>query len=198
MDVTFQNLPSVMRVGDTVYAGVSGDGTIKNVSIADESILAPQGAIQQNPYYTNLMLTAKRPGATQVVVVSNAGTWYYNITVLGDGTTAATTTQQTTTTTTTSTTETTTTNPDNPQTQTLGDINRDQKVDASDAAEVLVAAARAGSGNSSGLSAAQERDADVDGSGGFDAQDAAMILRYAAAGGSGYKGTLEEYLKSLK
>ncbi len=189
-----------MKVGDPVYGGVSSQGKIQNVYIEDESILAPQRAIQVNAYYTNLELRAMQPGTTRIVAVSDTGTWYYTVTVTGSGTTATTqTTPQTTTTTTTTTTTETTTTPDNQETETktLGDINRDNQVDASDAAAVLVAAAKVGSGNASGLSRGQERDADVDGGGDFNAQDASLILRYAAAVGSGYRGSLTAYLKSI-
>lgn len=80
---------------------------------------------------------------------------------------------------------------------TLGDINRDGSVNAADAAMLLTAAAKAGSGNDSGLSAEQEQDADVNGSGSFDAADAALILSYAAYCGTGGTMTLPEYLESL-
>lgn len=76
----------------------------------------------------------------------------------------------------------------------LGDINRDGKCDASDAAMVLVAAAAVGAGNESGLTAEQEADMDVDFDGDFDAADAAIILTYAAYIGSGGTLTLPEYL----
>ncbi len=77
----------------------------------------------------------------------------------------------------------------------LGDVNEDRKVDASDAARILAAAAAIGTGGVSGFTAQQAANADVNKSGGYDAADAALVLQYAAAVGSGYKGTLEEYLR---
>lgn len=67
----------------------------------------------------------------------------------------------------------------------LGDANEDTLVDASDAADILVAAAKIGSGADSGLSESQLAAADVNGDGAIDATDAAAILSYAAAIGSG-------------
>lgn len=67
----------------------------------------------------------------------------------------------------------------------LGDVNEDALVDASDAAAILVAAAKLGSGAESGLSESQTAAADVNGDGAIDAMDAAAILSYAAAVGSG-------------
>lgn len=66
-----------------------------------------------------------------------------------------------------------------------GDVNEDSKVDASDAAALLTAAAKLGSGAESGLTEAQEAAANVNGDEAIDATDAAAILRYAAAVGSG-------------
>ncbi len=67
----------------------------------------------------------------------------------------------------------------------LGDANEDTLVDASDAADILVAAAKIGSGADSGLTESQLAVADVNGDGAIDAMDAAAILSYAAAIGSG-------------
>ncbi len=66
-----------------------------------------------------------------------------------------------------------------------GDVNEDGKVDASDAAALLTAAAKLGSGAESGLTEAQEAAANVNGDEAIDATDAAAILSYAAAVGSG-------------
>lgn len=77
---------------------------------------------------------------------------------------------------------------------TLGDINRDSKADASDAAMILTAAAADGAGSDTGLDAAQIADMDVDFDGDFDAADAAIVLTYAAYTGSGGTMTLREYL----
>ncbi len=79
----------------------------------------------------------------------------------------------------------------------LGDVNEDGDVDAADAANILVAAAAVGAGKDSGFTEQQKKAADVNGSGGFDSQDAANILQYAAAAGSGFKGSLEEFMKTL-
>ncbi len=76
----------------------------------------------------------------------------------------------------------------------LGDVNTDGAVDATDAANILKAAAALGSNKPSGLTPAQEAAADVNGDGAFDATDAAMVLKYAAAVGSGYTGSLEDFL----
>jgi len=80
---------------------------------------------------------------------------------------------------------------------TWGNIDGDEKIDATDAAAILIAAAAVGSGNPSGLISVQEDYADVDGSGDFDATDAALVLRYAAYTGSGGTMTLPEYLESI-
>ncbi len=76
----------------------------------------------------------------------------------------------------------------------LGDINRDDKVDASDAAMILTAAAADGAGSDTGLDAAQITDMDVDFDGDFDAADAAIVLTYAAYTGSGGTLGLRDYL----
>ncbi len=76
----------------------------------------------------------------------------------------------------------------------LGDVNADGMIDATDASEILIAAAAVGSGNESGLSENQAIVADVNADGAFDASDAAIVLQYAAAVGTGYTGTLEEFL----
>ncbi len=80
----------------------------------------------------------------------------------------------------------------------LGDVDEDGDVDAADAANILVAAAAVGAGKDSGFTEQQKKVADVNGSGGFDSQDAANILQYAAAAGSGFKGSLEEFMKTLE
>ncbi len=84
-----------------------------------------------------------------------------------------------------------------PAAQKTGDTNSDNAVNASDAAQLLIAAAAIGSGRESGLTAAQEQNADVDKNGKFDASDAALILQYAAAVGSGFEGTMEDFLATL-
>ncbi len=68
---------------------------------------------------------------------------------------------------------------------TLGDLDGDGIVNASDAARVLIAAAAMGAGDSSGLTDAQMTAADVNNDGTVNASDAAIILIYAAAVGAG-------------
>ncbi len=79
----------------------------------------------------------------------------------------------------------------------LGDLNTDGMVDATDASALLIAAANAGSGAESGLTAAQEAAADLNGDGAFDASDASLILMYAAYTGSGGTMTIEEFLAQM-
>lgn len=76
----------------------------------------------------------------------------------------------------------------------LGDINDDSRVNASDAALVLIAAARLGAEGVSGMTAVQEQAADVNGDSLIDASDAAVILQYAAYIGSGGTGSLIDYM----
>ena len=67
----------------------------------------------------------------------------------------------------------------------LGDVNDDGCINARDANEVLIAAARIGTGQDSGLSETHQKAADVDQDGSINAVDAAWILQYAAARGVG-------------
>ncbi len=76
----------------------------------------------------------------------------------------------------------------------LADLNDDSAIDATDASALLIAAANAGSGAESGLTAEQEAAADLNGDGAFDASDASLILMYAAYTGSGGTMTIEEFL----
>lgn len=90
------------------------------------------------------------------------------------------------------------TTPDIPVTgSSLGDLNGDGAVNASDAASLLTAAAAAGTGGASGLTAEQEANADVNADEAFDAKDAALILQYAAYTGTGGTMTLEEFVASM-
>jgi hypothetical protein len=78
-----------------------------------------------------------------------------------------------------------------------GDLNSDGKANASDASKILVAAARLGSGSSSGLSSSQTAAADANLDGTINASDAAMILVYAAKAGAGaFSGSFTSYLNS--
>ncbi len=76
----------------------------------------------------------------------------------------------------------------------LGDLNTDAKVDAVDAAMLLVASAAKGAGAPTELSNVQEASADVDGSGDYDAGDASLILQYATYVGSGGDASFKDYL----
>ncbi len=79
----------------------------------------------------------------------------------------------------------------------LGDVNLDAKVDASDAADLLIALAEIGAGGENPLSDAQKAAADADGNGELNAGDAATILQYAAFIGAGGTGTLPDFLRSF-
>lgn len=80
----------------------------------------------------------------------------------------------------------------------LGDVNGDGAINASDAAVILIAAAKLGAADESGLTAAQEAAADVNGDKLINASDAAIILQYAATVGAGSTDTLAEYLSKHK
>ena len=78
---------------------------------------------------------------------------------------------------------------------TLGDVNRDNTVNAKDATAVLVAAASLGVGEKSGLSSLAFANADVNGDQKVNAKDGTLVLSYAAAAGAGtFSGTMTEYL----
>ena len=77
----------------------------------------------------------------------------------------------------------------------LGDVNLDGSVNAKDASEVLIAAARIGTGQKTGLSESRQKAADADHNGNINAVDATWILRYAAAIGTGTATrTLADYM----
>lgn len=80
----------------------------------------------------------------------------------------------------------------------LGDLNADKNVDASDAAQILLAAARMGTGSESGLTEAQLAAADVNADGAADASDASLVLLYAAYTGSGGQDTLSDFIAALR
>ncbi len=79
----------------------------------------------------------------------------------------------------------------------VGDVSGDAKVDASDAADLLIVLAEIGAGGENPLSDAQKAAADADGNGELNAGDAATILQYAAFIGAGGTGTLPDFLKSF-
>ena len=77
----------------------------------------------------------------------------------------------------------------------LGDVNLDGKVDSSDAADILIAAAAVGAGADQGLNETQIQAADVNGDGIYNAGDAAVVLMYAAAIGAGVQDvTLADFV----
>ena len=77
----------------------------------------------------------------------------------------------------------------------LGDLNVDNTVNASDAAQVLIAAAAIGAGQDPGLTESQMSVADVNGDKTINASDAAIILIYAAAIGAGQDVKLTDFVK---
>ena len=75
----------------------------------------------------------------------------------------------------------------------LGDVNYDGTVNASDAAQVLISAAKVGAG---GYASVTNAVGDVNADEIVNASDAAIILQYSAAvGASTFEGTLTEYLE---
>ncbi len=77
---------------------------------------------------------------------------------------------------------------------TTGDLSADGSINASDAAMLLTAAAAAGTGADSGLSAAQIAAADLNSDSTFDAKDAALILQYAAYTGTGGTDPITDFI----
>lgn len=65
---------------------------------------------------------------------------------------------------------------------------------AKDANQVLIAAAKLGTGAESGLTERQEQISDVNSDGVINAKDSNVILRYAAAVGTGLKAAITEYV----
>ena len=70
---------------------------------------------------------------------------------------------------------------------TLGDVNEDGTINASDAAKILIAAAQIGAGYPSGLTERQALAANVISDENINASDAAVVLIYAVAVGAGHK-----------
>ena len=79
----------------------------------------------------------------------------------------------------------------------LGDVNDDGIANASDAARILIDAAKAGAkGGTSAFTEKQQKAADVNGDGTINASDAAVVLIYAAAVGAGKTDArIEDYVK---
>ena len=76
----------------------------------------------------------------------------------------------------------------------LGNANGDEAINAKDAATVLIAAARLGTGGATGFTDEQSVSADVNGDGTINAKDANTILRYAAAVGTGKATNIQDYI----
>ena len=81
-----------------------------------------------------------------------------------------------------------------PQQTLLGDVSLDGTVNASDAAQILIAAASMGAGGASGLTAEQEAAAEVNGDTIINASDAAVVLIYSAAIGAGQDVKIEDFV----
>ena len=79
---------------------------------------------------------------------------------------------------------------------TPGDLDTNGTVNAADGAAILIAAARLGAGETSGLTASQESAADLDGDGSINASDAAAVLQYAAFVGAGGTAPIGEFLQN--
>ncbi len=73
----------------------------------------------------------------------------------------------------------------------LGDVTDDSTINAEDATAVLIAAAKLGTGNDSGLDETKMQAADTTADGKINAEDATLILRYAALSGTGGTVTFE-------
>ena len=112
---------------------------------------------------------------------------------------ATTTTKPATTTTTKATTTTTkpvtTTQPVITETVMLGDVDRNNNVDASDASAVLAIYASVQTGDKSALTDEIKKTADVDGNGVVDASDASTILAYYAYRQTGGGKSFDVYIK---
>ena len=76
----------------------------------------------------------------------------------------------------------------------LGDVNGDGTVNASDAAQILIAAAAIGAGQDPSLTEAQKNAADVNHDSTINASDAAVVLIYAAAIGAGQDVKIEDFV----
>lgn len=79
----------------------------------------------------------------------------------------------------------------------LGDLDGNGSVNATDAALLLVAAAAEGAGEAHDLTEEQAGYADVNGNGQFEATDAALILMYAAYQGAGGTDGITDFLAHL-
>ena len=75
-----------------------------------------------------------------------------------------------------------------------GDVNEDDAINAKDANAILIAAAKIGTGNPSGLMPELETAADVNSDGAINAKDANIVLRYAAAVGIGMRVSITDFV----
>ena len=73
-------------------------------------------------------------------------------------------------------------------------LNLDGVINAKDAATVLIAAARLGTGGATGFTDEQAISADVNNDGAINAKDANIILLYAAAVGTGNATNIKDYI----
>ncbi len=76
----------------------------------------------------------------------------------------------------------------------LGDLNFDGEVNATDASMILVAATNVGADLDSGLTDEQIAAADLNGDDAFDAVDASIVLQYATYVGAGGALSIEEFI----
>ena len=81
-----------------------------------------------------------------------------------------------------------------PAQRALGDVNGDGVVNAEDANEVLIAAAKYGTSGKTGLSEEDAAAADIDDNSLINANDANAILRYATAVGTGGKEKITDFV----
>ncbi|MCR4647287.1 MAG: hypothetical protein K5695_18090, partial [Oscillospiraceae bacterium] len=81
----------------------------------------------------------------------------------------------------------------------LGDLNGDGIENSSDAALILIAAAKSGTGENTGLSKLQTLIADVNSDGAINASDAALVLIYAAkAGAEDFSDSMLRFVEGSK
>jgi len=162
---------------------------LSDFRIENESIVKVATVYNKNPYSINLQIQGVSAGTTRLFITYDGKEYGYTITVAG-GESSTTTTQ----TPITPPETTTTTTPTQPAVDYLGDMDRNSVVNAIDAANILTASAAKGAGKATGLTAEQERDADVNGDGDFDSQDASIILYYGAKAAIDFKGSIREFV----
>ncbi|MBE6876329.1 MAG: hypothetical protein E7496_06335 [Ruminococcus sp.] len=148
---------------------------------------------------TSTSTTTSTSASTTTTSTSTSTTTSTSTSTTTTSTSTSTTTSTSTSTTTTSTSTSTTTSTNPAKKVSVGDLNQDDTVDASDAAVLLKTAANLGAGLPSGLSPELEKAADVNQDDEINSADSALILVYSAGRGTG-EITVEfsEYLKTLK